>query len=231
MAEYPALPLFTDAFISDTIHLNAAQTGAYLMLLMCAWRTNDCALFDDDDFLARSARMNKRTWLANKDVILSFWSKNKDEKWIQKRLVDERIFANAKRDSAVRAGTASALKRKERHSTDVDFPFQRKSNHPTPTPTKKNIKDNIPKNSKRKITLEELSLDHVSDWLKQKRVSGKYLTVDEFALLEKFRNWCLSSGKKYSDYAAAFRNSFDWENAPKKKAQLQQPDWSKLYEF
>jgi hypothetical protein len=36
MSEFPCLPLFTDAFIADTGHLGAIETGAYLMLLMVA---------------------------------------------------------------------------------------------------------------------------------------------------------------------------------------------------
>lgn len=144
MAEYPALPLFTDAFISDTIHLNAEQTGAYLMLLMVAWRSPDCALPDDDILLARFSRMEKRKWMAHKDVIMSFWTKRDDGKYIQKRLVDERNFADAKRDSAIQAGRASALKRKERHSTTVATERQREGNHPTPT-YKKDITNVISK--------------------------------------------------------------------------------------
>ncbi|ACL63205.1 DUF1376 domain-containing protein [Methylobacterium nodulans] len=44
MSAYPSLPLFTDAFIADTGHLSAAETGAYLMLLMVAWRSPGCSL-------------------------------------------------------------------------------------------------------------------------------------------------------------------------------------------
>jgi uncharacterized protein YdaU (DUF1376 family) len=138
MAEYPALPLFTDAFIADTTHLSAAQTGAYLLLLMCAWRSSDCSLPDDDKMLARFARMSPKEWATNRNVIMEFWSKNDTGRFIQKRLVDERSWANDKRDKAITAGKASALKRKKRHSTDVALGLQLGGNHPTPTPT---IKD------------------------------------------------------------------------------------------
>ena len=165
MAEYPSLPLFTDAFIADTIHLNAAQTGAYLMLLMCAWRSKDCTIPNDDKMLARFARMSPKEWAANRDVILSFWDINDDGEYFQKRLSDERSYANDRRDQAVRAGKASAKKRRGRHqvsprsrendksqnglpdentnslknndttSTDVITEGQPKGNNPTPTPT------------------------------------------------------------------------------------------------
>lgn len=67
-----------------------------------------------------------------------------------------------------------------------------------------------------KISLESLSVDHVADWLSQKRTQGKYLTVDEHAMLERFKDYCRSKNPKYKDYVAAFRNSFTWNNAPKK---------------
>ena len=56
MAEFPYMRLWTDAFIGDTGHLSAAETGAYIMLLMCAWRTPGCCLPDDDKRLARLIR-------------------------------------------------------------------------------------------------------------------------------------------------------------------------------
>lgn len=66
-------------------------------------------------------------------------------------------------------------------------------------------------------TLDALQIDDVSDWLEKKRIGGKYLTIDEHALLEKFKNYCRAKNPKYKDYAAAFKNSFEWDNAPKKK--------------
>lgn len=74
MSSFPSLPLFTDAFIADTGHLSAQQTGAYMMLLMMAWRSPECRLPDDDDKLARWARVDRRTWLKIKPAVMEFWS-------------------------------------------------------------------------------------------------------------------------------------------------------------
>lgn len=138
MAEFPALPLFTDAYLADTIHLTAAQHGAYLMLLMAAWRLPDCALPNDDKFLAKIARMDKRTWEANKAVVLSFWTLGPDAKLRQGRLLDERKFAEQRRDRQSQAGQASALKRKERGSKTLT---SGSNQNPTPTPTPTPIKE------------------------------------------------------------------------------------------
>jgi len=69
------------------------------------------------------------------------------------------------------------------------------------------------KGGKTKITLDELSVSHISDWLFEKRSKGEYLNHDEHAILERFKDYCRSKGKKYSDYPAAYRNAFQWNNA------------------
>ncbi len=139
MAEFPALPLWTDAFLGDTIHLNAEETGAYLMLLMVMWRTGDCTLPDDDVKLARWARCSPKAWSRIRPTILEFLSPIGD-RWTQKRLKDERTFVEEKKQRAAENGRASALKRKGRHSTervasDIASDQQTVNKTPTPTPT------------------------------------------------------------------------------------------------
>lgn len=139
MAEFPALPLFTDAYLADTRHLTTIQHGAYLLLLMIAWRTKDCSLPADDESLARLAGMDARTWLRHREKIMAFWKLGEDHRWRQARLLDERHFAEVRRDKNSAAGIASSLKRKERHSTTVPTKTQPEFNLPThtlPTPTK-----------------------------------------------------------------------------------------------
>jgi uncharacterized protein YdaU (DUF1376 family) len=128
MAEFPALPLFTDAYMADTRHLTAAQHGAYLLLLMTAWRMPDCKLPDDDRFLSRCSAMNLRAWKINRDVIMGFWKQDDERKWYQPRLLDERKYVDDMKHKNAIAGKASALKRKERHSTSVPTKPQREFN-------------------------------------------------------------------------------------------------------
>ncbi len=145
MAEYPALPLFTDAYMADTRHLTAAQHGAYLLLLMTAWRMPDCRLPDDDRFLCRCASMDIRTWKLNRSIIMAFWKQDDSQKWYQGRLEDERKYVDDMRRKNSEAGKASALKRKDRHSTTVPTKPQREPNPhthtlPTPIPDKESVK-------------------------------------------------------------------------------------------
>ena len=74
MAEFPALPLWTDAFLSDTMHLDATETGAYLLLLMTAWRRPDNDLPVDDVQLRRFARCTPAQWLRIKPRVMAFWT-------------------------------------------------------------------------------------------------------------------------------------------------------------
>lgn len=76
--------------------------------------------------------------------------------------------------------------------------------------------ESVKKEKMKKVSLEDLSVEHIADWLNEKRMSGKYINHDEFQILERFKNYCLSKGKRYSDYPAALRNAFEWEsNQPK----------------
>ena len=115
MAEFPALPLWTDAYLGDTTHLTTIEHGAYLLLLMTAWRTRDCRLPDDDRLLARYARLDARQWKRIRPIIEQFF-RIESGFWTQGRLDDEAQAVRARKEAAAANGRASALKRKGRHS-------------------------------------------------------------------------------------------------------------------
>ncbi|MGI9503313.1 MAG: DUF1376 domain-containing protein, partial [Geminicoccaceae bacterium] len=138
MAEYPALPLWTDALIGDTYQLTPAEFGAYLRLLIAAWRSPDCSLPNND---ARLGRMigDPKGWRRLRPTVMAFWTLGEDGRWRQKRLLDERDWVARKTAQRVAAGKSSALKRKHRGSTTVAPPLQRNANEtatPTPIPIK-----------------------------------------------------------------------------------------------
>lgn len=116
MAEFPALPLWTDAFLGDTTHLTTIEIGAYMLLLMAAWRSEGTRLPDDDRKLARFARLGPNQWARMKPTMRDFWEV-KDGWWTQRRLTDEASAVRQRREAAAANGRASALKRKDRHST------------------------------------------------------------------------------------------------------------------
>lgn len=81
----------------------------------------------------------------------------------------------------------------------------------------KSSSDTPPPPKPKKVTLEELSVSHVADWLAEKRSKGKYLKHDEDYVLEVFKDYCRAKGKKYSDFVAAYRNAFDWDRVQPKE--------------
>jgi uncharacterized protein YdaU (DUF1376 family) len=132
MAEYPALSIWTDAYLADTRHLTAAQHGAYLLLLFEAWRSPTCSLPIDDRKLAPLAAMTLRQWQQNKEVVLAFWEQRNGFRFYQKRLLQERARADSRRQQMVEAGKASSRKRAAKssnpNSTYVEHTDQQNSN-------------------------------------------------------------------------------------------------------
>ncbi|HEX2528490.1 MAG TPA: DUF1376 domain-containing protein [Geminicoccus sp.] len=107
MADFPAMPFYTDAYLADTTHLTTEEHGAYLLLLFAAWRSPGCSLRDDDAFLARVAKVSLDRWLKRiKPVMLPFWRIH-DGAWTQKKQqsVREKLGAiSKKRAEAGRQG-------------------------------------------------------------------------------------------------------------------------------
>ena len=139
MSKFPHLPLFTDAFIADTGHLSAQETGAYLMLLMVAWRSPGCKLPDDDKKLARWARVDARNWAKVKDAVLEFWTLEEGF-WQQKRLSKEAArvheFAAASRRNGSLGGRPKSLKTND-PANPAGSPDKTQNNLPIPIPIKK----------------------------------------------------------------------------------------------
>ncbi|MCR4298247.1 MAG: DUF1376 domain-containing protein [Gallionella sp.] len=131
MAEFPSMPLWTDAYLADTSHLTTIEHGAYLLLLMIAWRTQEKRLPDDDKLLARYAKMTPSQWKRIRPVMSAFF-KIENGYWTQGRLIDEANAVKRYRERQSAAGKASALKRNGRHSTTVELGCNRS---PTPSPS------------------------------------------------------------------------------------------------
>ena len=146
MADFPAMPLWTDAYLADTRHLSTHQHGAYLLLLMSAWRHPECSLPDCDRTLARLAGMNAGAWARCKPVVMAFFAQEDDGRWRQKRLSKERSYVKKRIASQSAKGKASAeAKRRKKQgldSTGVDAQRQPNGN-PASTPTPK--KNSLPK--------------------------------------------------------------------------------------
>jgi uncharacterized protein YdaU (DUF1376 family) len=107
MADFPSMPLLTDAYIADTQHLTNEEHGIYLRLLMFAWRTKSCSLQNDDRRLATMVGVTPNKWAKLKPIIMEFWTLV-DDAWVQKKLTSQRAFVEKSRKQKSNAGKASA---------------------------------------------------------------------------------------------------------------------------
>ena len=73
MSKPAAMPLFGDAYLADTTHLTTEEHGAYLLLMIAAWRQEDCGLPMDDKKLARIAGLSTKKWTSIRGTVLEFW--------------------------------------------------------------------------------------------------------------------------------------------------------------
>jgi uncharacterized protein YdaU (DUF1376 family) len=110
-------PLYTDAYLADTRHLTTMEHGAYLLLLMAAWRSPDACLPLDHKRLARIAGLTLDRWHRIAPTVLEFWQRETTDGvtvLVQKRIRDERRQYNRLRESRAAGGRAKALKRHDR---------------------------------------------------------------------------------------------------------------------
>jgi uncharacterized protein YdaU (DUF1376 family) len=141
MAEYPSLPLWTDAYLGDTMHLKLEEHGAYLKLLIIAWRTPECGLPDDDAKLARMLGVTVERWRDKlRPAIEPFWTVA-DGRWTQKRLLKEREkvqnFSEVQRDRARKRWPAKSLNGHD--PGDAGAKPARGNAIPSPSPSKEVI--------------------------------------------------------------------------------------------
>lgn len=198
MAEFPALPLFTDAYLGDTTHLSTLEHGAYLLLLIVSWRSPGCCVADDDALLARYTRLTRDKWRKVRTIIEPFFV-IENGFWHQARLQDELQHLQSRRKQQSEAGSASAaaksLKRANRGSTTVGKPLQRKANEqstPIPYP--------VPLDKSNGADPDQILWDSAKAFLKPER-------ADPGSLIGK---WCQQYGKEATAQAIT-------------KAQLERP--------
>jgi uncharacterized protein YdaU (DUF1376 family) len=90
-----SIPIFGDAYLADTTHLTTEEHGAYFLLLLAAWRQDDCGLPNDDRKLARIVGLSTKKWSSVKVTIMEFWTVEGDRIY-QQRLRREWIFVRQK---------------------------------------------------------------------------------------------------------------------------------------
>lgn len=138
MADFPALPIWTDAILADCGYMSDEKFGAYHRLLYLIWRSPQCRIPNDDEWLAE--RLNKpvevirslyRQFVTTDDQDTGEVLCRTDGNWIfQKRLIKEKNFL-------VKQSRKQSVRAKSRWNKEKDSCRGNATpgNAPTPTPT------------------------------------------------------------------------------------------------
>lgn len=99
MTSKPWMPWYVADFVGDTQHLDAAETGAYMLLLGHYW-LNGGKLPEGEAAMARVARMTAAQWKRSRDALLKFFpdghNKRADEELAHAAEVSSKRRASAK---------------------------------------------------------------------------------------------------------------------------------------
>lgn len=199
----PAIPLFGDAYLADTRHLSLEEHGAYLQLMMIAWRIDGCSLPDDDSRLARMLGVTPKKWAKLKPTVMAFWALENGA-WTQKRLTKERRFVAEKSEqnrAAINARwEANRLKNNDAADTNVIPEGYGNDTPPPPLSKKEEVMPAKAGAYAFKGRTIKLTADHLNDWRKIFSTIPDHVaelsTIDEWwqdQPAEKRRNWFLAT--------------------------------------
>lgn len=212
MAQFPALPMFTDALLADCGYMSDEKFGAYHRLLYLIWRSPNCRIPNNDEWMAE--RLNRPVEVI-RSLYRQFITSDQDDvaevlcrtdgNWVyQKRLLKELEYLkkSSKRQS-VRA-KARWNKEKDISHGNADAGNATRCNAPTPTPHSK--KETTPNGVEKKG--ERLSIkDPPVEWIQFCHTQRPDL--DPGATFDRFRDyWIGKPGKDglKSDWFATWRN-------------------------
>jgi uncharacterized protein YdaU (DUF1376 family) len=239
------MPVFIGDYLADTMHLNAEQHGAYLMLLFAAWMRGG-SLPADNDQLARLARCTEKQWQKVKPTVAPFFSE-KDGMWTQKRISAEleraKGNANKAEDKARKAAEARWGKNAPSNasSTAPSIPPSNASSTPQalheecpppPPSTPSEAKASEGKARAKRPTLVPASFA-VSERVRQWAASKGFGLLDEH--LDVFKRKAAAKGYEYIDHDSAFMEAIreDWaglrgKNAPPASHPASAQRWNEI---
>lgn len=123
MSDRPWMPLNVENYMADTIHLSAAEHGAYMLLIMRYWK--DGGLPDDERMVQRYSRLTVEQWTESRDVLAAFF----DDGWKHKRIdaelekaagiIEKRRAAATSRHTGTKHGASAEQKQSTSNDTGV----------------------------------------------------------------------------------------------------------------
>jgi uncharacterized protein YdaU (DUF1376 family) len=121
MAEFPHMRLWTADYLGDTTHLTTIEHGAYMLLLMTAWRSKAHCLPDDNLLLQQYTKTRANQWKRIRPRLEPFFEINNGF-WFHMRMLDEIEAIRRQRNQKSIAGTRGALTRWNRNKMEPNMP-------------------------------------------------------------------------------------------------------------
>lgn len=204
------MALYVNDYAGDTLHLNRAQHGSYLLMIMAAFK-NAGWLPNDDGLLAQIAKCTAREWKAEKAVYAAFFQITA-ERWTHKRVTLEWEKAQRLTEQRRAAGAASAAKRQRPFNgrstvvvTDDQREGQRNGRPPEEHKPSVTTSRTVGENARQRATLIDKDWQPKPETVEELR-RGRPDLVGAFydAELDEFRLWCRANAVTSHDPEASF---------------------------
>lgn len=127
------MPLYVSDYLGDTMHLSTEQHGAYLLLLMAAWR-NGGSLTSDNSVLQTITRLDAKKWQLSSQIIAKFFYVTNEE-WIHNRVRKELTKAKTNSEKRAESGKKGAAKRWQNDSKVMANAIANESQIDGPSPS------------------------------------------------------------------------------------------------
>lgn len=129
------MPFYIGDYFADTMHLNAEQHGAYLLLLFTYWKRRR-PLPNDPVFLANAARLSSDAWSIHQAVLKEFFDTSSGNAWVHHRVESELLKATDKKQKAAEKAKKAAEGRWKNASSNASSITQEMLKEcPSPSPS------------------------------------------------------------------------------------------------
>lgn len=180
MAALPYIQLYIADYLADTAHLSTIEHGAYLLLIFNYWQRGEAFNANDqrtlNKRLASVARLSIDDWENVKESLSDFFEISETE-WKHCRIEKDLALVNSKSEKARMAGKASAERKSNKRSTNVEQTFNHKDTD-TDKDTDTEVKEKTSKKEKSHTAIfpAEVSEQVINDFLALRKAKKSPLT-------------------------------------------------------
>jgi uncharacterized protein YdaU (DUF1376 family) len=214
----PYLPLFVADYELDTGHLSFEENGVYMRLLMLCWRTPECSIPNDPEWVSKRLRIDGETFERSVLPVLGEFFKVSKGRFFNPRLLEEWTRINETSKRRQKAGekggrptkplilnetneSRALPERKQKESPALHLELEPDKKEDT---SLRSVSPAAPKPKKTRLSNEWELPKIYSDWALERGLPRERILVEA----EKMRNWSINAGTNglKSDWFAAWKN-------------------------